>query len=322
MKKMVENEKSENSAGGQLDIPSLSENVARSLERVNKEILQRFESKKTRPDVVLVLERSAVLPASSVTKRILHNDPQTQILAIPVGKVIPYMFVEHKMSQDDDFDEIDLDLSDPKQAAEFMVWFKNCKDPTIKNLRSTLKKLRLRRKKILVIDDARASGETIDSTLPLVLQAVYTRPIDFDSTTYFEGSFSWEKEITAQLGISLTPAEAKLMSTVVKGSFDLRRFKIELESGFYDSLVQHSRHISQMKAVVRRQYKNGTTGIVSLDSPIFLKMAGYQALLQLKSLGKSDETVNPAYRLLNEYGIESLQELAKKAKNVFERMNE
>lgn len=301
-------------------IPKIPESVASVIAQKNAEIMELFESRATKPHIILVLERSAVLPAASVTKQIQEQYPETKIVPVPVGKILPYMFAEYQMSIDDDFDEVDLDLSDSQQMVDFLIWLNSARDVTVQHLKAVLKSLRLRGKNVLVIDDAKSSGETIDQTLPLLLRAVYRRPVRFTARAYFEGSFSWEAAVIQEMGLDLTPAETKLMGTVLKGSFDLRRFKIELESGFYDSIATE-RHLRHMRTVVRRRYVKGATGIIPVDSQIVLKMAGYQAMLQLGTVGKSAGTENPAYGLLKKLGMDALKNLHVQAQQKFEQIS-
>ncbi len=295
-------------------IPELPESVVQPIREKNALILEKFkQDKREIPQVVIILERSAVLPSLSITKKITESFPNTTILRVPIGKVLPVMFAEAKMLEDDEFDEDDLDLNNPTQAAEFIVWLKNTSDPTIQKLLQELTQLQLRNKNILVLDDAVSSGETIKLTLPSLLRAVYTRTIDFESEAFFSANFSWEKTIVESFGLDLTTAEKKLIATLIKGTIDIRRFKIELESGFYDIPTGEQ---EQIETFINDNYEAGNV-IVELDSDLSIKIAGYQALFKTNALGTEKETQNPADRLLSEFGIHNLTKITKEISEKF-----
>ena len=295
-------------------IGALPESITSPILFKNEEILKKIEEdQRNRPNIVFVLERSAVLPASKVCNQISEKYPDIQIIHLPIGKVLPFMFAETKMEIDENFDEADLDLSNSSQAAEFIIWLNNSQDPTIKNLLQQIRTLNLRGMNILVLDDARASGETVELTLPLVIKAIYTRGISFETGTYFSGNFSWEETIIQELGIDLQPSEIKLLSSIMKGSFDIRRFKIELESDFYTIPEQE---LEQFKKIIEDNYGNGIA-LIPLDSELTIKMAGYQALFQINSYKQTNEKNNPALGLLHTYGLENLLKITKQIKKKF-----
>jgi len=299
----------------------LPETISTPIEKITKEILMLFDrEKRLRPNVVIVLERSAVLPSLKATKEIKKRYPETVIVHLPIGKVIPNMFAEYKMQIDDDFDEPDLDLSNQDQKKDFLKWLSNCDDPTIKKLLRELKRLRLSNKNILIIDDSIASGETVKHNLPLLLKSQYPRKeIKFDVKSFFPGGFSWEKEIINGLNEQLTPAEIKLLSSIMKGNFDIRKFKIELESGFYEDFNIPSKELKQIRDLVDTNYKSGNA-IILLNSEISIIMAGYQALFNVNAIVKTDEKNNPARRLLNHYGLERLIKFQETIKTKFENI--
>lgn len=292
----------------------LPESIAKPILLKNQEILGRFDvDQNRRPNIVFILERSGVLPSLKVTGQILKKYPETKIVHLAVGKILPYMFAEMKTEADDDFDEMELDLSNPSQAAEFVVWLKNTEDPTIRKLLQQVGKLNLRGKNILVLDDAQASGETIEFTLPLLIRAAYTREITFKTEIYFSGNFSWEKAVIQELGMELQPSEVRLISSIIKGSLDIRRFKIELESGFY---IISEKELADFRAIIENSYKDGAA-FLPLNSALTIKMAGYQALFQVNARRQTDEKNNPAVGLLNKYGLDNLLKMSRQVKEKF-----
>ena len=291
----------------------LPKEVTDPIRNLNTEILAGFADEKLRPDVVLVLERSAVLPTSSLVRQINKDYPDTDVMQLPVSKVLPLMFGEWKEAQDPAFDgEEDLDLGHESQAKEFVAWLRETKDPTIKQMLTQIEELALDGKSILVLDDARASGETFKHTLPLVLQAVNPEGMSFETQAYFNGNFSWEKAVVANLGMDLSPAETEVLITFLKGTFDIRRFKMELESNFYTIPAEER---VKMERLIGESYGNGEA-LLPVDSELVMKMTGNQAALSKKEPGKEQET-DPAGSLLKKYSLEALRKLREEINKKF-----
>ena len=300
-----------------LNLKDLPQELVFQIKNKNQDILARFQYGENFPNVIIVLERSAILPSLAVVEKISQQHETTVIENLPVGKVLPYMFANFKSLQDDEFDEVDLNLHNSQLSQDFISWLKKNDDPTIKCLIENLRKLELEEKKILVIDDAKSTGETIELTMKLLLKAVYDHTPDFDTEIYFSGNFSWEKAIIAQLGFDFSIAEQKLLSTIIKGSLDLRRFKIELESGFYDL---KPKELQLIKNLIEEGYRQGQA-LLGLNSEISIIMAGHQALMETKAIEASvTDEGNPALSLLTRFGFKELHKLSAQVKESFKKI--
>ncbi len=306
-----------------LKIEQLPEAIVGPIRATNERIHAKFEQAPS-PDVVLILERSATLPAQSAIKWIRERSGRSPLIAsLPIGKTLPYMWADYKETENPDFDETCVNLRNAQQYAEFVTWLKTTDDPTIRRLLQQLQRLQLDQTRLLVLDDARASGETQDLTLPALIEAVHGRKLPFEFETFFSGSLSWEKLAIDQSGVAFPPAESALMNTIMKGSMDLRRFKIEWDSGFYHGVSPSER--AQISNIIKHQYRRGEALLRFAElntsaARIALEMAGMQALMETQALTKTTSTRNPASSLLERFGLQELLGLNQELKTQFERI--
>jgi adenine/guanine phosphoribosyltransferase-like PRPP-binding protein len=286
----------------------------------NKRIADRFKTQDSgnnpSPDFVFVLERSAVLPASSASLAL--RSKQVPVIELPVGKVLPLLYSEALGEEEEE-----LDLTQEETATRFMGWFKTTQDPTILRLKDQLTLPLKKANKILVLDDAKSTGETLDQTLPLIMKALTSRPIALEQEAFYPANFHWEKAIIDQIEAFLTPAEKKVMTSILKGAIDLRRIKLELESGWYELSTEKR---SQLLDLINFYYNRGFA-ILPVEVEGVVSMMGLQAMQEASWQDKNsylseadyqyDISNNPGDRLLDRFGFMNLQILRDQVKQQF-----
>lgn len=294
--------------------------VSEPVVATNKRIAERFRTQgslNSPPDSVFVLERSAVLPASSAILALRNK--QVSVIELPIGKVLPLLYAEVAGNEDED----ELDLSRNDTANLFVDWMRSTQDPTMLVLKDQLALPLRKAKKILVLDDAKSTGETMDQTLPLIVKALSSRPITFEQEAFYSANFQWEKAIVDQIKVSLTPAEKRVMTSILKGGIDLRRIKLELESGWYELSPEKRLELLDL---INFYYSRGFA-ILPIGVDRAISMMGLQAMQESswqdknlylsKSDYEHDVSNNPGDRLLNRFGFENLQVLRDRVKQQF-----